>query len=329
MDTTTSFPARERFTYFLNQVQVILDKADGFENPGLLIYQQNIRTPFFMLEALTRLYKKISDKKIFAKLNASFKEIEDSLGAVDYYDGFYKDLSTKKNVPESVTTYLNDQKEAMVAKLNVCLEDNNWIGKNQKRIRKIFKNLDKVSWLPEKQDVIEVKKIYGNFISSLTEKFKNNEILFTSIENDVHEFRRELRWLSIYPQAFRGLFQLKASTEMPEVLKKYLTPEIISSPYNIMPDGAALPDHIFLDAANFYAISWVINELGKIKDNGLRIIIIEEALTKLLNIKPQPAEELAYSICGETQMHIPELLDSAKNITTPFFQENVLDNLVC
>ncbi len=66
----------------------------------------------------------------------------------------------------------------------------------------------------------------------------------------------------------------------------------------------------------------------KVMDNGLRIIIIEEALTKLLNIKQPKAEELAYSIFGETQMSMPEILERFKSISTTFFEENILENLV-
>ncbi len=59
MNTNSPSQGLERFNYFLKQVQTILDKANESENPALIIYQENIRTPFFMLEALTRIYKKI------------------------------------------------------------------------------------------------------------------------------------------------------------------------------------------------------------------------------------------------------------------------------
>src|SRR6266571_3408765 len=153
MITNSSFTGLQRFTYFLNQLQTILDKANGSQNPALLIYQENIRTPFFMLEALTRIYKKIHGE-IFTKLNCSFKEMEDILGSIDYYDGFYKEFITKKYVPASITGFLKTQKEARITALNHELEKNKWIGKNQKRIRKIIKKLNNVKWLPETDDKI-------------------------------------------------------------------------------------------------------------------------------------------------------------------------------
>ena len=224
---------------------------------------------------------------------------------------------------------MQKKKNEDVIALNKLLAENKWLAKNQKRIKKIIKNLNKVSWLPEIADTFEVKKVYTKSLSAIIEKFKNNNILFNSIESDVHELRRELRWLSIYPHALRGLIQIKTSTQSPEVLKKYLTPEIITSQYNIMPDGSKLQEHIILNADFLFALSWIIAELGKLKDNGLRVIIIKEALIRALNIAQNQAEELAYSICGETQMRIPDLLARSKIITTTFFEENILENLVC
>src|SRR5437868_6082495 len=92
----------DRFNYWLNQLQGIFDKADGSSDPALTIFEENIRTPFFMLEALTRVYGKVYGKKPFKKLDNYFKEIEDSLGVIDYYDGFYKESITKKYLPASV-----------------------------------------------------------------------------------------------------------------------------------------------------------------------------------------------------------------------------------
>ena len=329
MNSNIHFIGRERFIFFLNQVQIILKKATASENPAISVYEENIRTPFFMLEALTRIYQDIYGKKIFKKLKCFFKEIEDGLGSIDYYDGFYKEFITKKNTPSFIIDDLQRRKNKDVIALNKLLVENKWLTKNQKRIGKIIKNLDKVSWLPEIAETVKVKNVYTNSLSAIIEKFKNNDIIFNSIESDVHELRRELRWLSIYPQALRGLIQLKTSTQSPEVLKKYFTPEIITSQYNIMPDGSTLSEHIILNADFLYALSWIIAELGKLKDNGLRVIIIKESLIGALNITQNKAEELAYSICGENQMSLPDLLARSKIITTTFFEENILDNLMC
>lgn len=328
MITNSPAPGLQRFNFFLNELQIIFDKAEGADNPALVIFQENIRTPFFMLEALSRVYEKIHGEKIFGKLKWLFKEMEDSLGAVDYYEGFYKEFTAKKNCPESVIAYLKEKREARLSDLNMLLSDKKWTGKKRKRIRKILQRLTSVPWLPETEDTLKVKKVYKNSCLAITGKFKKNKIHFDTVEEDVHELRRELRWLSIYPQAFRGLMQLKPEDETTESQKKYLTHEIVTSPYNIMPDGSKLQDHIMLNANNFYALSWLIAELGKLKDDGLRIIFLNEALEQLFGVKKKKAEELTLAIVGDTRMNIPEILQRSGNITTTFFAENNLENLV-
>lgn len=58
-----------RFEYFIDKVQLLLDKASKQKNPGLWLYKNDLRTPFFMLEALSIMYSQIHNKKRFTKLD--------------------------------------------------------------------------------------------------------------------------------------------------------------------------------------------------------------------------------------------------------------------
>lgn len=290
-------------------------------------YKENIRTPLFMLEALTRLYKKIQDKKKFKKLNECFKEIEDMLGAIDFYDGFHKEFVSKQNMPELITDYFQKKMDGNLKELNHHLKKEGWLGKDHKRIAKIIKKLDKVNWPDQKEDTIEILHVYNTYIEKISENYKPGNLKFKDVEADVHELRRELRWLSIYPRALRGLMQFKEDNEPLDFLKKYLTPEIVNSPYNVMPDGSGLQEHILLDKNYFYALSWMIDALGKLKDSGLTVTAIEEALGSVYHIS-HGKEQLAYSICGDSQMKLPEILIQSQKITTTFFEENILQKLL-
>src|SRR5882757_1485380 len=95
-----------RFEYHLTQVETLLAKAAVQKNPALWLYKNNLRTPFFMLEALAKLYAGIHNKKKFTKLNEQFKLIEDTLGAIDYYDAFANEFKANKKIPADVTGYL-------------------------------------------------------------------------------------------------------------------------------------------------------------------------------------------------------------------------------
>lgn len=320
-------PGKTRFLYFLNQIQATLDKAEDSENPALLIYEENMRTPLFMLEALTRLYKKIQDKKKLKRLNACFKEMEDLLGTIDFYDGFHKEFIAQKNMPELITDYLKKKMDEKLKVLNRHLKKDNWIGKHSKAVSKVIKKLNKVNWPDEKKDTIAIGHVYKGYVDKIIKTYRVTNLEFKDIEAGVHELRRELRWLSIYPQALRGLMQFKPDAGPQDFLNKYLTPEIINSPYNVMPDGSALPKHILLNKNYFYSLSWMIDALGKLKDRGLTIMSIEESLGAVYKIS-NGAEQLAYSICPDTQMKIPEILTQSQKIAKTFFEENILENIL-
>ncbi|MGN6533479.1 MAG: hypothetical protein ACTHK0_17185 [Ginsengibacter sp.] len=316
-----------RFLFYLEKIKTILQKAESAENPALNAYTQDLRTPLFMLEALSRLYKKIHPHQKLKKLNKQFKELEDQLGAIDYYDSFAKEFALNDKIPSAIITYLKDKTAEKTEGLNTCFKKENWIGNNNNRISKITKTLQKIDWLNEKEDTAAILNIYQQAIEKLDKKYKIPNLRFTDVEKDVHELRRELRWLSIYPQALRGLIQLKSNPDTPDFLKKYLTPEILHSLFNIMPDGSNLQDHIFLNDNYYYALSWMIAELGKLKDNGLKIVLIEESISIVYKTN-ENVEQLAYGLCGENQMKIPQVLTHSEQLANTFFDENILENLI-
>ena len=319
---------KSRFLFYLNQLQNILEKAESSENVALSIYSQNARTPLFMLEGLSRIYKKMHGKKKFSKLNTLFKDFEDRLGSIDFYDGFYHEFENDKRMPDLIVSYVNDKKEEALKLLGEDLKETKWIGKNKKRISKIIKKLDKIDWLDDKEDAREILKAYQHYVDKITRKYQVNKIHFTDLESDVHELRRELRWLSIYPQALLGLMQLTSEAEPQEFLKKYLTPEIVNSPYNVMLDGSGLPDHIILNRNYFFALSWMIAELGKLKDSGLKIELLEESLVSVYKTSAH-TEQLAYSLGDENKLTIAEVLYQSETIAQTFFEENILEHLIC
>ena len=148
------------------------------------------------------------------------------------------------------------------------------------------------------------------------------------MENDVHELRRKLRWLSIYPQALQGCIQLTESKTKSKNLTKYLTTEIINSPFNKMPAAGNNHFILTLNKSYFLALSWIIAELGKLKDNGLTIVAIKEALQQTEALNEADALNKASRILGTRQIKLPVLLNEAETISKTFFDEKNLEHLV-
>lgn len=317
-----------RFDLFLAQLQTLLDKAAKQKNPALWLYQNNARTPLFMLEGLAKLYAGIHNKKKFIKLKAHFKLLEDAIGQIDYYDAFAKEFAGNKKIPATVVSYLQAQAREKIQSLNEILTEKDWIGSGKSRIEKIRKKLKKADWLDEQKDVEGVRDFYFSSINGILEFSNQKNFHFENVEKDVHELRRMLRWLSIYPQALKGCIQLSQSKKSPAYLSKYLTKAITGSPYNVMPDAGDLRYFLLLDKTRFYALSWMISELGNLKDSGLRLEVIKEALIQSGSTNEKAALIKARSFLGNRQLTEQQVLDQAEAILKTFCKEQNLESLV-
>ena len=321
-------PGLSRFNYFFNQLQPILTTAAKQKNPALWLYRNNARTPLFMLEALAKMYAAFHNKKKFTKIKEHFKLLEDALGAIDYYDMTAKDLVKNKKIPATLITYLQAQSREKIQSLNEMLAENDWLSPGNNRIAKIQKKLIEADWLNEEDEVKLMAEFYGESIYNLIEDTQNTNYHFVNMEAEVHELRRKLRWLCIYPQAVRGAIQLRKNKTTPKHLAKYCTKEIVNSPFNKMANAGMVKYLLLLEQHYFYALSWLIEELGNLKDNGLHIIAVKEALLQTSTITDEEALKKTYQMLGKQQPKLNELLDKAGNICKVFFKEQNLEHLV-
>lgn len=328
MSTTTALMAPTRFEHFLQLFQQLLAKAATQRSPALWLYRNNARTPLFMLEGLCKLYAKLHNKKRFEKMKEQFKLLEDALGAVDYYDSLVKELTDNKKIPLSVVKYLKAQTNNKLALLNELLIEKKWLLSDNKRVAKISSKLSDADWLSAKAEMEGIKAYYVNEIEDITQFVMDINFHFNNMEEDVHELRRKIRWLSIYPQALLGAIQLTAGKPVAKHLAKYLTKEIIHSPFNTMPPAPKDVPILQLDKNYFLALSWMIAELGKLKDKGLRIMAIKEALEKTEKLDEAAAYKRAHQLCGSKSPGLLPLLSTAEDITKQFFKEKNLLHLV-
>ena len=317
-----------RFDYFLNKLQDLLDKSSKQKNPALWLYQNNARTPLFMLEGLAKLYAGLHNKKKFSKLKDQFKLLEDALGAIDYYDAFAKEFAKNKKIPASIKNYIQAQSREKLQSLNETLKEKEWISAGNIRIAKIRKKLAKADWQKEREETESINSFYILAIKKILNFINQKDFHFENVEADIHELRRDIRWLSIYPQCLRGCIQLSKAKSSPRYLDKYLTKEITGSPYNIMPDAGDSKHFLLFNKNRFYALSWLIAELGKLKDNGLRVVVIEEALLQTTKTTDKDAAKKAYQLLGNKQLKIQQLLDKAETICKTYFKEKNLESLL-
>lgn len=316
------------FDFFMGRLEVLMAAADRQKNPALYLYQNNARTPLFMLEGLSKMHLAIHNRKKFTKLKEQFKLLEDAIGAIDYYDAIAKGLSGNKKIPLKIHQYLQAQTREKIQRLNELLTEKKWIDHDNERIKKIRKKLDEADWLANEKETGALFNFYQKAIDEILDFTHSSGYHFDNMEEDVHELRRKLRWLSIYPQALKGVVQLADNTKKDKKLLKYLTSSIINSPYNKMPDAGNIDNFLLLDRNYFFALSWMIDALGKLKDEGLQIVALREALQQTENLQEKDADKKVYQFLGRSQTKLPLLLQQAASISETYFREKNLEQLV-
>ncbi len=319
---------QERFDFFINQLEALFTKASKQKNPALWLYRNNARTPLFMLEALAKLYGNLHNKKKFGKIKEHFKLLEDALGSIDYYDNTAKDLLENKKIPAAVTTYLQAEYREKLQHLNEILTEDNWIHSEVSRLSKIKNKLAEADWLAEAEEIKSIMEFYSEEVYKIVEFAQEKKYHFQNIETDVHELRRKLRWLSIYPQALQGCIQLTQSKKTARHLAKYGTHEIVTSSFNKMPDAGDNKYVLLFDKNYYYALSWIIAALGKIKDEGLHIVAVKEALLAADKLTEEMAYKKTYQLLGSKQKKLHVLLDEAEVICKTYFTEQNLEHLI-
>lgn len=273
--------AQQRFAKQLNQLLSKLIYAKSTEDPALALYQSGTRQVLFYFEALARIYRNIHNCKRFERLRLTFKTLEDQLGQIDYFASFIKEFSTQENFPVVLLDNLKKHYSRELKIFNRILERQHWITDDSSMIKKIWKELEDADWEGPTNDRNAVGGIIIGEVDYLLASYENGILNFNSLENGVHEFRRELRWASIYAQALDGLIQLKRIDTPNPKLEIYISKEVIENPFNILPELKHDIEPLYIQAPNFYALSFLIEQGGKLKDEGLRILCLEDSIREV------------------------------------------------
>jgi hypothetical protein len=317
---------KDRFDFQLNKVNALLKESINHENPALWLFLHDLRTPMFMMESLSKMYAQFHNKTFFTELNLRFKEVEDVLGAIDYYAAFLREFHSNDKIPSSVKHYLENKTREKIVLFNEILLKRGW--SSGKTIKKIEEGLAIAKWQNQTDEIASIERYYYKQIKKINEFVSKTTFEFKNVESEVHELRRKLRWLSIYPQALQGAIQLHEVRGNLDSLKKYLTEEIVSSLFNKLPESKSIKHHLLLEKNHFLALSWMISELGKLKDKGLKITCLKDAFQEIAFLKDQEATNEAYSVLGSEYPKMETLLEQAGIVAKGFFSEKILDKLV-
>jgi len=314
---------------YLKQLTVIELKfrnAQTQSNPALWLFDNDLRTPLFMLEGLSRIHRETISFKKFEKLYQTFKIIEDGLGEIDYYQSF-KNYAIKHKLDPLYIQYFDGEYQVALDKFVNILQKENWFDKKGKvgylKFYKLKNQLSKIKWPSVQKNNKNLAEFFSRKLSKLNNQYRDGKYNFKDLENGVHEFRRRIRWYSIYAHALNGSICLKNNKSIPKSFQKYATAKIIASPFNKLQNDHRIKP-LFIDNYLFYALSHVIGRLGKIKDKGQTVEAFEHAAKEMKLLPKNSSHKYIKNLLKDDFIEASEITKQAKQLCNQVIKEDKL-----
>jgi hypothetical protein len=301
---------KKRIQFFMDLLLNNLDAAlqaykDNPTQPfGFYVHLHDCRTPLFKIQALVRLLdrkKKKNLRAISAILSIS-KTVEDMIGQFDFASSILKG-NEKWQFPDEVRNQILIQYGFALGTLEECLLQLGWITRGKNVIQyddfgfEYLKSaLKEISFPSSKKEKKQVLEMFKNICLDIDEDIREKKIDLTHIEDGIHEFRRDIRWLSIYASALRGKVILSNNPET-DPFQDYITQSNIESRYNTLIINDDEKNILTFQQGGFYALGTLISDLGMIKDKGL----ITEYLMQLGTSKGMNEEDIMSKLADDYQ----------------------------
>jgi hypothetical protein len=307
----------------LQSLENIAKKTKNDKEPHLAFYKFGSRNVLFKLEALYRIYRSIEDEDLFNDLLSKSKEVEDQLGQYDFHLWIYNEISLNKNIPKEVIEHFKKNVSIAEDSLKKFLETSGWLISTSENYQADISKLREFKWPSIEVFTTKLNKFLIKQVSKIIHDFDDNEYNLDEIEVGIHELRRKIRWISIYASSVEGVIQLKSSNNSTASFQKYLQPDVVNNPYNKLP--AKLKDSriIYIKSIYFYALSWIIEELGKLKDEGLFKYHIINELKGSNNISADH-KQLTLDELEINEDYSKVISNIAKEICNDFFKKNLI-----
>lgn len=325
--------AKKRYLFQLNKLSNSINEAVKlyYQNPeksiAQLVYENDGRTPCFQLEGLARIDSKISrHERLGEKWLERYKKLEDALGMFDYWFVLAK-KSKIWNFPVEFEKYFQLKINLSINLIHKELVEQGWLGINKFNrydftsypIQVFEKEAERADWFEPVKEKKKLLKFFKKEALEIHDDIKNNKINLELIEDGIHEFRRNLRWLGIYSSSLNGKVVI-SEQDPTEPLYHYITKENRAVTYNNLPVNPEETDVINFLQGGFYSMTNLIAEIGELKDAGLwtnELLIAANAI----GMQPSQVKELM----GNNFIEHSDLVQKAKDIITyHLFDEELL-----
>ncbi len=328
LDERSKGVSQRAYARRLREFTAQLDKAKEQPSPALALHRNGARGALFQLECLARLHRATIDDEEFLPLHASFKSLEDLLGAVDFADALVKKLS-ESNTDSELRAYFIGRRAEACFQAERHLEGDHWWsekGAIAEAVDNALDTIEEADWPGAKREKKAIAEYFADCASSMQEKLEAGEYDFSELEAGVHEVRRKVGRLSILPAALDGLMVRQNEAPSTDPLAKYFTPAVLASPFNNFAPKKDVSDPIILDSPAFLAISWLIAELGGHKDRGQTADALLAAARDLED-GPKAAAARVKKVLGDAPPSHEEIAATVAPIVKTFVKDAVLTRL--
>lgn len=316
MTNTSSVPLP--FEY-LQALQNLAAKTGSNDNKAITFYKLAGRNILFKIEALCRIYKSINDKKIFDPLNDQVKTAEDILGQYDFEVWFAQQF---KSTEGSFYDNLSNGLIQFEKKFEADFTATGFIPANSGVYENISDQLKHVKWPAEREFAEQLTAFMIKKIEKIIKEYEEGTFDLSEPEEGIHELRRKIRWISIYASVANGFIQLKPGPLPHPDLQRYQTEEIIHSPFNELPKKPRGINPIQIQSPHFYALSWMIQELGVIKDRALLNITFEDRI-KSYKTEKSEVEKIRKKL-DQNKSKLEDDIHYATSIVDDFFKKHLI-----
>ena len=312
----------QRFSKHLSNFQCKIDLVTGSEGitaPYLgeishQLYLNDARTPLFQLQALARIELEIGkDKETAKNWLEEFKSLEDAFGKYDFWYTLLQ-KNHEWESPKEILTVIEQQTQRHLGLLESTIQHYGWLPRcevERKPMDRFTKYFKKYKWIKEGKETKKLLNFFRDEAESLHVKISSGDIDLNLIEDGIHELRRKLRWLGIYSSSLLGKVQHSDENEKSS-LDHYITEENKLFKFNILPKPSENIETIQFLKGGFYALSILIDGLGKIKDPGL----ITEEMVKITQLTGSSISKLKPKMGPEFASH-SKVVKEAKILVKP------------
>lgn len=320
--------SQQAYARRLRELYGHLQRSAKQPSPGLALHRNGARSGLFQLQCLARLHRVIIDDEEFEPLHAAFKAFEDLLGAVDFADAMVKRLGDA-NADSELRGYFIGRRAEACFQVERHLEAAGWTpkdGETPEGWDELVEIIEDADWPGARKEKKACAEYFADCAKNIQNKLAAGDFDFTHLEAGVHEVRRRIRWLSILPASLDGLFVRPTEQPVDEALAAYINDAVLKSPFNQFPKRKEVSDPIVLDSPAFLAMSWVINELGVLKDRGQTSDALLTA-ARDLGEGPKAAVARARKVLGDAPESHEDIAARVEVIIKQFVSDGVLPRL--